>query len=145
MTSEDKGHYSKKHPSDRKVKPEVVDALKKQISDKGISCAAAHKVVSDLGESPAEVGFTLDSLETAITKCQLGLFGYRPEKKIVKPAATVIQELEEAIRENLVNDRLSCKSAWEIAERSGIKKMEVASACETLKIKISPCQLGAFK
>ena len=144
MMHEDKGHYSKKHPSDRKVKPEVVDALKKQISDRGISCAAAHKVVSDLGESPAEVGFTLDSLEAAITKCQLGLFGYHPEKKIVKPVETIVQELEEAIRTNLVNDRLSCKSAWEIAERFEIKRMEVASTCEALKIKISPCQLGAF-
>ena len=144
MTHKDKGHYSKKHPSDRKVKPEVADALKKQISDEGVSCSAAHKVVSDLGVSPAEVGFTLDSLEIAITKCQLGLFGYQPEKKIVKPAQTIQQELEDAVRKGLVNDRLSCKSAWEIAEGLGMKRMEVASACEALKIKISPCQLGAF-
>ncbi len=144
MTHENKGHYAKKHPPDRKVKPEVADALKKQISDRGILCTAAHKVASEMGETPDEVGFTLDSLEIAITKCQLGLFGYQPEKKIVKPAETVQQELEEAVRKNLVNDRLSCKSAWEIAEKLGIKRMEVASACEALKIKISPCQLGAF-
>ena len=144
MTHEDKGHYAKKHPTDRKVKPEVVDALKKQISDKGILCSAAHKVANDLGESPAEVGFTLDFLEEPITKCQMGLFGYRPEKKIVKPAETVPQEVEEAIRKNMVTNRLSCKSAWEIAERLGMKRMEIASACEALKIKISPCQLGAF-
>jgi hypothetical protein len=144
MTHEDKGHYAKKHPSDRKVKPEVADALKKQISDKGVSCAAAHKVAGNLGESPAEVGVTLDFLEAAITKCQLGLFGYRPEKKIVNPAKTISQELEQAIRKNLANNRISCKSAWEIAERLGIKRMEVASACEALQIKISPCQLGAF-
>ncbi len=144
MTHEDKGHYSRKHPSDRKVKPELTDALKKQISDKGVSCSAAHKVAKDLGESPAEVGVTLDFLEVAITKCQLGLFGYRPEKKIVKPAENILQELEEAIRMNLANNRLTCKSAWEIAERLGIKRMEVASACEALEIKISPCQIGAF-
>ena len=144
MKHEDKGHYAKKHPTDRKVKPEVVDALKKKISDKGILCSAAHKVANDLGESPAEVGFTLDFLEEPITKCQMGLFGYRPEKKIVKPAETVPQEVEEAIRNNMVNNRLSCKSAWELAEGLGMKRMEIASACEALKIKISPCQLGAF-
>jgi hypothetical protein len=144
MTHENKGHYAKKHPPDRKVKPEVADALKKQISDKGVSCSAAHKVASDFGELPAEVGVTLDFLEAAITKCQLGLFGYCPEKKIVKPAETILPELEEAIGKNLSNNRISCKSAWEVAESLKIKRMEVASACEALKIKISPCQLGAF-
>jgi len=144
MTHEDRGHYAKKHPPDRKVKPEVAKALKKQISEKGISCSAAHKVAGELGISPAEAGVTLDFLEAAITKCQLGLFGYKPEKKIVKPSGTVPHELEKAIREHLANARLSCKSAWEIAGRLGLKRMEVASACESLKVKISPCQLGAF-
>jgi len=144
MTHEDKGHFSKKHPSHRKVKPEIADILKKQLSDGEISCAAAHKVASDLGESPAEIGFTLDFLEASIAKCQLGLFGYRPEKKIVKPAGTVPKTLENAIQEHLKNGRLSCESAWKIAGKLDLKRMAVASACETLEIKMSPCQLGAF-
>lgn len=144
MTHEDKGHYAKKHPPDRKVRPEVVDALKKQISDRGISCFDAHKVADDLKESPAEVGVALDFLEVPIIGCQLGLFGYRPEKKIVRPAEIIPQGVEEAIRKNLVRDRLSCKCAWELAGRFGVKRIEIASTCETLKIKISPCQLGAF-
>jgi hypothetical protein len=144
MTHEDSGHYAKKHPPDRKVRSEIANALKKRISDGEMSCAVAHEIAGDLRVSPAEVGFVLDSLEVRIVKCQLGLFGYRPEKKVVKPAETVPQALEEAIQKQLISDRLSCKAAWEIAERFKKGRMEVSSACEALKKKMSPCQLGAF-
>jgi hypothetical protein len=144
MTHDDKGHYAKKHSPDRKVKPEISDALKKQVSDGKISCTAAHKIAGDLKEPPPEVGFTMDILELRIEKCQMGLFGYTPEKKIVKPVESVPRTLENAILEQVEDGRLSCKAAWDLAEKLSIKKMGVSSACETLKIKISPCQLGAF-
>ncbi|MFC1489458.1 hypothetical protein ACFL6B_06405, partial [Thermodesulfobacteriota bacterium] len=70
--------------------------------------------------------------------------GYRPKKKIIEPVETVPRELEDAIRKALESDRLSCAAAWEIADRFGVGKMQVASACEALKIKIGTCQLGAF-
>jgi hypothetical protein len=72
------------------------------------------------------------------------LFGYGPRKSIVKPAASVNPAFERTIREALVNDRLPCKRAWEIAERLGIRKMKVSAACDAMGIKIRPCQLGAF-
>jgi hypothetical protein len=94
--------------------------------------------------SPAEVGFTTDILEIRIVKCQLGLHGFYPEKRIVKPAENVSQTLEKAIRDSLVDGKLDCAGAWDIAKRLGIARMDVSSACEGLKIKISSCQLGAF-
>ncbi len=144
MTHEDRGHYAKKHPADRKIKPEIAEAVKKRSSNETISCAEVFKIAGDLNVQPAEVGFTVDFLETRIVKCQLGLFGHAPEKSIVKPAKKVSSALEEAIRERLGDGRLSCKAAWEIAEKFGIPKMGVSSACETLGIKINSCQLGSF-
>jgi len=144
MTRENKGHYAKKHPSDRKMDENIAEAVKKRISGGKISCAAAFKIVSDLKVPPAEVGFTIDSLEIPITKCQLGLFGYNPQKKFIKPADSIPSTLEEAIHQALVNSRLSCAAAWDIAERFGLGKMEVTSACEALGVKISSCQLGSF-
>ncbi|MBW1910983.1 MAG: hypothetical protein JRJ11_15840 [Deltaproteobacteria bacterium] len=144
MTHEDTGHYAKKHSPDRKVQPEIAKALKQKASNREISCAAAHKIARDLKVSPAEVGFTTDTLEIRIVKCQMGLYGYQPEKRVVKPAKTVSQTLEEAICDSLVGERLSCRAAWDIAKRSGTAKMAISSACETLKIKISSCQLGSF-
>ena len=123
MTHGDKGAFQKKHPPNKRLKPSVADPVKEQASEKGLSCAAAHNIASDLGESPAEIGFTLDFLELQIIKCQMGLFGYAPEKKVVKPAKAVTDALEKALREKAVNDRISCRSTWDIAEKMGEKKI----------------------
>jgi hypothetical protein len=77
-------------------------------------------------------------------KCQLGLFGYKPEKKIVKPKAALNPKLESAIQDSLVEGALSCAKAWEIARDFDIPKMAVSAVCEQLKVKIRHCQLGAF-
>ena len=145
MTHEDAGHYAEKHPKDRKVDPKIADAVKARTKDGEISCAAAFKVVKDLNVAPAEVGFTIDSLETKIIHCQLGIFGYAEGKKPLKSMDTVQVELREAIESALIDGKIPCMSSWEIADRFGLSKMNVTSACETLKIKVSPCQLGAFK
>jgi hypothetical protein len=144
MTHQDRGHYAGKHPPDRITDQRIVDALTSVVSDNSIPCAVAFGVATKLNTSTEEVGFTTDSLEYTITKCQLGLFGYGEEKKKVKPADSVSSALEDAIRKALINGRLPCVAAWNIAERLDLGKLSVSSACETLGIKISPCQLGAF-
>lgn len=144
MTHEDKGHFGKKHPSSRKVDTNVAAAVKEKSKNREISCAGAFKVASDTNVSPAEVGFTVDALEISIVKCQLGLFGYRPQKKVVKSAQSVSEKLKTAIGSASREGRLPCSAAWQIAAELGMAKMEVSSACETLGVKIGPCQLGAF-
>lgn len=144
MTHEDEGHYANKHPKDRKVDEKTADTVREKASGGRIPCAAAFKVVHDMGASPAEVGFTIDSLEIKLTHCQLGTFGYGTGKKPIEPLDTVPDETRTAIEGSLENGRLPCRSAWKIAERLGISKLAVGSACETLNIKIGPCQLGAF-
>ena len=144
MTHEDEGHYAKKHPPGREVKPHIAEAVKRKAKRGKISCAAAFRIVKELDILPDEVGFTLDSLEIKIAGCQLGIFGYGHDKTPVKPVNSVTVELRETIANALEGGRLPCKAAWETAERLGIRKMDVTAACEFLKIKISSCQLGAF-
>jgi len=144
MTEDDAGHYGKKHPSDSETDPRVISALKQQASAGGVPCAVAFEVASELGVTPGLVGKTADLLERRLNKCQLGLFGYEPDRRIVEPAETVSEELETCIRKELADNRLSCEKAWEIAKELGLTKMAISSACETLDIKINACQLGAF-
>jgi len=145
MTHEDAGHYAAKHPSGTAVKQAVAEAIKQKRTGESISCAAAHAIAADLNLAPGEVAVTLDLLEIRINKCQMGLFGYKPEKKVVGPSDSVLPELENAIKMKSVNNKLTCLECWEIAENLQLNKMDVSTACETLDIKIGGCQIGAFK
>jgi hypothetical protein len=129
---------------DTVVDPLLRDALLKHAAGGRLPCAVAFDIAKRLSVLPDAIGLAADLLEVRLAKCQLGLFGYHPKKSIVKPAASVAPELEEAILASLVNDRLPCKSAWDIAKEFGVHKMKVSAACDAMKIKIRPCQLGAF-
>jgi hypothetical protein len=144
MAHENAGNYGAKHGSESRLNKEIAQAVEKRAVKGEIACANAFIVASELHVPPSEVGMSIDLMEIRIGKCQQGLFGYGDKKLIVEPAKTVSSELETAIRDALVNGRLPCALAWEIAEKFDIPKLNVSSACEALKIKIKPCQLGAF-
>ena len=144
MTHEDAGHYAGKHPTGTAPDPAAAAALEVEAGDGRITCAAAFEVADALGVSPSEIGKTLDLLEYRITHCQLGLFGYSPDKKIVKAATEVPEALAEGLERVSSDGRLDCASCWKIAAELGMERMAVSAACEGLGLKIGPCQLGAF-
>ena len=144
MAHEDAGHYAAKHPQGTEVDPNIEQRLQETIKDGKISCAAAHAIAVELNVAPKQVGIAIDLLEGRIHKCQLGLFGYQPEKRIVKPVPTPSPDVESAVKADRVNGRIACKKCWEIADQLGKKKLDVSNVCETLGIKVNKCQLGAF-
>ncbi len=144
MTDEHAGKYSRKHPEGTRPDPAVAAAIEEVADEERVGCAVAHDLADELAVTPAAVGRTMDLLEYRIVKCQMGIFGYKPEKKIVKPAAAVSDDLRDRILKAAPQGRISCAACWKVAEASGIQKISVAAACETLGIKIKPCQLGAF-
>lgn len=144
MTHEDAGHYAAKHP-DAKADPAIAAAIEEKQTNGRITCAAAHAIASKLGCSPRMVGKNIDLLEMRIAKCQLGLFGHGSVRgKAVAKSPAVAVELETAIRAAMDGDRMTCRAAWDVAERLNLKRLDVACACEALEIKIGQCQLGAF-
>ena len=143
--SRDKGQkFSDKHGANAQADPMATDKIKISAKNGEVACAVAFQIAEELKLTPAEIGKAIDLLEYRITKCQLGLFGYGPQKKAVEPQAPESRQLEEAIRDALVDETLACRAAWSIASRLNIPKMTVSAACEALEIKIKPCQLGAF-
>jgi hypothetical protein len=132
---------------DTKVTPVLAKALADAAADGKVACADLEDVARSLGLPPAEVGAAMDALELSIVKCQLGLFGFgtsRPHGGVAMPAPEVPDDLEREIRAALVDGRLPCLAAWEIADRRGVGRIEIGEACEALQIKVKPCQLGAF-
>ena len=137
-------NFADKHEPASQINDRLKDAIMSRTKDNELPCAVAFKIADEQGVSAADVGKTADLTETELVKCQLGLFGYKPDKKIVMPKAPDNPDMVSAIRDSLVGGRLSCEKAWEIARRFDASKMAVSAVCEHLKIKIKPCQLGAF-
>ena len=144
MTHSDAGRYSAKHAPGGSPDERIAGAVREKAVKGALTCAEAERIGAALVVKLEEVGRTLDLLELRIGRCQLGLFGYGPERKAVHPAASIAPDLVEAIRGRLADGRLPCKAAWEIAVELRITRMEVSAACETQQIRIKPCQLGAF-
>jgi hypothetical protein len=122
----------------------IAAAIRDEAREGELSCAAAFRVAEKLDVTPLAVGKTADTLEVRLVRCQLGLFGYGEQKSVVESAEDVSPELEQAIREGLVEERLPCAVAWDIAVRFKTPKLHVANAAEKLEVRIGPCQLGAF-
>ena len=143
MTKKNKGHFAQKHPGVT-LDERIAQEIRAQVLEGGLFCAIAFKIAGDLSITPGDVGRSADLLELPILKCQLGLFGYAPQRRVVKPAESVAPDLEKAIQKELVNDRIPCSTAFSLAAKFKIPKMVVSSACEKMGIKINSCQLGAF-
>lgn len=145
MTHEFEGHYRSKHAPNIQLDPALAKRVREKAEDGHLPCASAFTIAEERGTSPDEVGRVADLLEIKITKCQLGLFGYIKERRnIVEPAGRVSGELERALQKGMINGRLPCKKAWEIARDFGLSKTEITAACERLNIRLGFCQLGTF-
>jgi hypothetical protein len=144
MTKEYRGKYRLKHPSGGPSDPKIVEAVRSRALQGGLPCSTAFEIAEELSVKPLDVGRSADLLDLRICRCQLGLFGYEPEKRIVKPLPSVDDELCKAIRAYLPEDRLPCAAAFNLAEKFKLAKLTVSSTCETLGIRIGSCQLGAF-
>ena len=115
-----------------------------------LSCVAAHDVASALAVDPASIGTQVDEDEIRIVRCQLGLFGYAPEKgmpgykqlkkldNLPEPAATEVQNAA-------VGGQISCSDLWSIGREQGLNRLDMGNLVETLGFKVSSCQLGCFK
>ena len=144
MSGPKKKSWGGKSGSSKEPNPELKKVLLEQSRKNELSCAVAFKISKDQIVSIDEIGKAADFMKIRLIKCQLGLFGYKPERKIVKTLAAISKSLEEKIKSIAHDEKISCKAAWQIASDLGINKLEVGNACETMSIKIGPCQLGAF-
>ncbi len=144
MTHEDAGKYSAKHPTGTDYDPAIAAALTESADEGRIGCAVGHDIAAEFAVSPAEIGKTADLLELRIYHCQMGLFGYSPEKRIVKPAPEVADDLRAQLTGSALDGRIDCAGCWDIAEKLSLSKLAVAAACEHLGLKVQHCQLGAF-
>jgi hypothetical protein len=136
--------FVEKHGPDAQPDRVIKNEILKRTHKNEIPCAVCFEIAKVLQVSPDAVGMTADLMNYRLVKCQMGLFGYHPKTKIVKFQHPVNEDLKNAISDALIQGKLSCQSAWEIALRFKIHKMKISGACEAMGVKITHCQLGAF-
>lgn len=124
--------------------PRIQQAVTERAVDGNLGCAVAFSIAAELNVPPIAVGQTLDQMDCRITQCQLGLFGYTPQKKIVFSEKNIEIKLKTIIETAAKNGYLACLDVWNIAETLQLSKISVSNACEGMGLKIKPCQLGAF-
>ncbi len=147
MTHEDAGKYAAKHPPGTTLNEKIVQAIQEKSPGGALACGIGEKISKALDVEISEVGITADLLEMKIKKCQLGLFGWgeKPNHgKDIHAADSVSVEMKSALEEAAENGVVTCAAIWTLADRLGAKRKEVSAACDTLKLKIRGCQLGAF-
>ena len=126
------------------------DEIQAALEQGQLPCERAFELVKKLKVTPHQVGKACDAGGVRLSRCQLGLFGYGPKAegkhKTVRALDKVPPELESAIRAVVKKGgNITCAAAWEIADELKVEKMTVSNAAETLGVRITPCQLGAFK
>jgi hypothetical protein len=144
MTRRKSKKFTEKHGPHAKPDSLIQAEIIKHAKNNELPCAVAFEIAKDLKMAADLVGMTVDLMNFRLIKCQLGLFGYHSQKKMIMPNTRIDSDLKDAVFKALINDQLPCKSAWEIAARFNIRKMAVGGFCEALKVKIKPCQIGAF-
>ena len=147
MAHEDAGKYAAKHPPGTTLNEQIAKAIREKSSGGRLVCAMGEKISKELKVGIAEVGITADLLEMKIKECQLGLFGWgeKPSHgKDIQAADSVSVEIKNALEKATVNGMVTCAALWTIADQLGVKRKVVSAACETLRLKIRSCQLGAF-
>jgi hypothetical protein len=143
MGHQDKGHYAAKHAGGQ-IDTLVAKKIQTIAKENCVTCSLAHKAAQKLQISPSEIGIQIDLLEYRISECQMGLFGYSDDKKMFDPTIKITSELNDQLDKACKDGRISCLECWDIAKNLKQKRLDVGSACEKKKIKIKPCQIGAF-
>ncbi len=124
---------------------DLVDVLRNAAVEGNLSCRRIFEIAEEKQVAPGTISKTLNRLNLRIVECQLGLFGYKPAKKLLRPDMEVPAELERALRGRAPENRIPCAALWEIADQFALSRLDAGSACEVLGLKIVGCQLGAFR
>jgi hypothetical protein len=124
----------------------IESAVLSTLRDGRLPCSFAFGLADKHGWTLAQIGVEVDKLDVRISRCQLGLFGYDSfrQKGLVQPLAEVPGDVTVSLHAAAIDSQIVCVALWRIAEDHGLPRLAIACAAETLKLRVTPCQLGCF-
>lgn len=135
---------STKHPAGSQVADHIIKALTPRIQNGIITCADAHNLSKAIKVPVQQVGLALDLCEARIVSCQLGLFGGPDSIQADTPLSPTTTHLHQSITAAAKDNALTCRQAWQLAQKHAVSRLQVGQICNANEIKITTCQLGAF-
>lgn len=123
---------------------ELEEKITSSLVDGKLPCPIAFKIARESKASLGEVGETADDLGIRIVNCQLGFFQVEKTTRQNLNAMETKNTVVAGIEASLVDGRLSCPVALELARKLKASPREVGDTATKLKIGISGCQLGCF-
>ena len=120
--------------------------IREHLIDGKLPCLLAHRMATEHGISPLDVGAAADRLDFRISCCQLGLFGYNAfgAKRTSVDVSTVPEPISAALAAAQLKEGLPCAAAWAVAAEQGVPRLLIGAIADRLELRISPCQLGCF-
>ncbi len=109
-----------------------------------LPCPIAFKIARESEASLQEIGETAENLRIKIIDCQLGCFQVAKATHQDLDGIDIKKMLAEEIEASLVNGKLPCAVALEVARKLKVTPQEVGDTATKQKTKISQCQLGCF-
>ncbi|OQY02240.1 MAG: hypothetical protein B6I26_01445 [Desulfobacteraceae bacterium 4572_130] len=143
MTKKHAKDYAIKH-SGKRINKKAEKIIKQKSKDEKITCKSLHIAAKEIGITPSDAGIQIDLMGLKLIECQLGVFGYLPNGKILKKEIKFSKQVEKIIEKNTQNGKIICKKCWEIAKNLKMKKLDISSIANIKNIKIKNCQLGAY-
>jgi hypothetical protein len=128
--------------------PSMTEAINSMVTDGRLSCVDAFAVVTQMNVAPLSIGGALNNLSIKLKRCQLGLFGY-PGKQGWRDGGVMELAVPDGLEAAIVEAGgpqkvLPCLTAWRLADRFAVPRLQLGWLAEKLGIRIAVCQLGAF-
>jgi len=132
----------------RDLKEEKKQVLEEEIIASAVNgqipCAVAFKIAERLKSVPRVIGDKANELKVRIINCQLGCFYVEKATHEDLEGRFIDIQLTGEVQTALVQGKLPCKVAFQIAKKLKAGRKQVGDAATKLKIKIADCQLGCF-
>ena len=126
--------------TDRRLLEEITASL----AEGRLPCPVAFSVAEKLNTISIAVGIKADEMGIKISHCQLGCFGIEKATHEELADMQVMPVIVEAVQKSLVNGKITCKTAYDVAKKLKVSRRIVGDTASKLNIKVSDCQLGCF-
>ncbi len=107
-------------------------------------CTVAFEVAAEGNVSRRRVGDAANRLKVRVSDCQLGCFDIRKATHKELADKKISKSVIENVEASAVYGRITCPTAFKIADTLHVVPREVGDAATLQSIKIKNCQLGCF-